>query len=245
MAVTTINKAKPASPVQAGRVERLDELESHAFLRNVDILSGLSDQQLDMLLRGSRYRSYSKGAVIVSEGDSAQALFIVKSGSLKAYLCDDDGKEVILCTLGPNEYLGELALIDDEPRSATVAALERSELLQVPKETFQQLLLQDPQAMQAITRSLVSKVRSLTDSVRTLALVDVFGRIVHLLNKQGIPNAQGQLVISPKLTQQEIANRVGSSREMVSRIFKDLVIGQYIVIDPTSITVCKPLPMKW
>ena len=221
------------------------ELRSPMFLRTVDIFSGLTDQQLETLLKGSRYRLYNKGTVIVTEGDSAHALFIVKTGALKAYLSDNDGKEIILSTLGPNDYFGELALIDDEPRSATVAAMERSEVLQVPKEAFQQLVLQDPQAMQTIARSLVKQVRELTDSVRTLALVDVFGRIVHLLNAVGVTNTAGHLVISPKLTQQDIASRVGSSREMVSRIFKDLVIGKYIVIDQDSITVCKPLPMKW
>ena len=215
------------------------------FLRTVDILSGLTDQQLETLLRGSRFRNYPKGSVIVTEGDSAHALFIVKTGALKAYLSGNDGKEIILSTLGPNDYFGELALIDEEPRSATVATLKNSELLQVPKEAFQQLVLNDPQAMQAIARSLVARVRSLSENVRTLALVDVFGRIVNLLHKQGTVNERGHLVISPKLTQQDIANRVGSSREMVSRIFKDLVIGHYIVIDQDSITVCKPLPTGW
>jgi CRP/FNR family cyclic AMP-dependent transcriptional regulator len=215
------------------------------FLRTVDIFSGLTDEQLETLLRGSRFRVYTKGTVIVTEGDAAQALFIVKTGALKAYLSDNDGKEVILSTLGPNDYFGELALIDDAPRSATVASLERSEVLQVPKDAFQQLVLHDPQALQAVTHSLVARIRQLTDNVRTLALVDVFGRIVHLLNTVGVINTEGHLVISPKLTQQEIASRVGSSREMVSRIFKDLVIGKYIVIDQHSIKVCKPLPMKW
>jgi CRP/FNR family transcriptional regulator, cyclic AMP receptor protein len=215
------------------------------FLRTVDILSGLTDEQLETLLRGSRLRVYTKGTVIVTEGDAAQALFIVKTGALKAYLSDNDGKEVILSTLGPNDYFGELALIDDAPRSATVASLERSEVLQVPKDAFQQLVLQDPQALQAVTHSLVARIRQLTDNVRTLALVDVFGRIVHLLNALGVTNAEGHLVITPKLTQQDIASRVGSSREMVSRIFKDLIIGKYIVIDQHSIKVCKQLPMKW
>jgi len=245
MAIMTIKKPHPTNPLAGNRGERPSEIESPMFLRTVDIFSGLSDQQLDLLLQGSRLRSYTKGSIIVTEGDSAHALFIVKTGALKAYLNDSDGKEIILSTLGPNEYFGELALIDDEPRSATVATLERSELLQVQKESFQQLLLNDPQAMQTIVRSLAGKIRNLTDSVRTLALVDVFGRIVSLLNKQGTLNEQGQLVIYPKLTQQEIANRVGSSREMVSRIFKDLVIGKYISIDQDRITVCKPLPMRW
>ena len=245
MTVTNTNTHSPTDPNQWRGTVPPSELGSLMFLRSVDIFSGLTDQQLDTLLRGSRHRSYAKGSIIVTEGDHAHALFIVKAGALKAYLSDDDGKEIILSTLGSNDYFGELALIDDEPRSATVAALERSELLQVPKEAFQELLLHDPLAMQAIVRNLAAKVRQLTDNVRTLALVDVFGRIAHLLNTLGVADAQGRLEIRPKLTQQEIASRVGSSREMVSRIFKDLAIGQYIAIEQDCIRVCKPLPMKW
>ncbi|MCA3155564.1 MAG: Crp/Fnr family transcriptional regulator [Burkholderiales bacterium] len=215
------------------------------YLRTVELLSGLSDPQLDALLHGSRSRVYPKGSVVVNEGDPSHALFIVKSGSLKVYLNDEEGKEVVLSTLEPGEYFGELGLIDDAPRSASVVALENSDLLQVPKDAFQQLLEQYPDALHIVTRNLVGQVRRLTDSVRTLALLDVFGRIVRLLTSLGVEDNDGRLVISPKLTQKDIASRVGSSREMVSRIFKDLVIGGYLTFDSDSITVNKKLPAKW
>lgn len=245
MTVTTPDKHNPASQLRDVPAAAPADTTAAALLRKVDIFSGLGAEQLELLLRDCRFRSYAKGSVIVTEGDSAHALFIIRQGTLKAYLSDIDGKEVILSTLGANDYFGELALLDDSPRSASVAALERSELLQVPKDAFQQWLHADPLALPVITRSLVGRVRQLTDSVRTLALVDVFGRIVHLFNTLGVVDAHGQLVVSPKLTQQQIASRVGSSREMVSRIFKDLVIGGYIAIEDDCIRVCKPLPMKW
>lgn len=215
------------------------------YLFSVELFSGLSDQQLEALLHGSRSRAYAKGSVVVNEGDPSHALYIVKSGSLKAYLNDEDGKEIILSTLGSGEYFGELGLMDDAPRSASVAALENSDLLQVPKEAFQQLLEQYPDALHIVTRNLVGQIRRLSDNVRTLALLDVFGRVVRLLTSLGIEDGDGRLVISPKLTQQEIASRVGSSREMVSRIFKDLVIGGYLTLSSDSITVNKKLPAKW
>jgi CRP/FNR family transcriptional regulator, cyclic AMP receptor protein len=214
-------------------------------LRNIDLFSGLNDHQLDVLQAGARLRHYTRGSVIVTEGDDAHALFIVGKGTLKAYLSGNDGKEVILSTLGPGDYFGELALIDNEPRSAMVATLEPSELLQISKDVFRQLMLQDPQAMLAVSCSLVARIRHLTDSVRTLALVDVFGRVSRLLEELGSRDAEGHLVIEPKPTQVEIASRVGSSREMVSRIFKDLAIGGYIQIEPDCIRVCKPLPTRW
>ncbi|MFY8129378.1 MAG: Crp/Fnr family transcriptional regulator, partial [Burkholderiaceae bacterium] len=146
----------------------------------------------------------------MNEGDPSHALFIVKSGSLKVYLNDEEGKEVVLSTLEPGEYFGELGLIDDAPRSASVAALENSDLLRVPRDAFQQLLEQYPDALHIVTRNLVGQVRRLTDSVRTLALLDVFGRIVRLLTSLGVEDNDGRLVISPKLTQKDIASRVGS-----------------------------------
>jgi CRP/FNR family cyclic AMP-dependent transcriptional regulator len=214
-------------------------------LQTVELFSGLSDQQLDALLHGSRTRFFSKGTVVVHEGEPGQALFIIKSGSLKAYLNDDEGKEVVLSTLGPGEYFGELALIDHAARSASIAALETSELLQVPKEAFQELLEQHPEVVHTLIRNLVGQVRRLSDNIRTLALLDVFGRIVRLLTSLGVEDTQGRLMIAPKLTQREIANRVGSSREMVSRILKDLAIGGYITIDSDSIVVNKKFPARW
>jgi CRP/FNR family cyclic AMP-dependent transcriptional regulator len=214
-------------------------------LHTVELFSGLSDQQLDALLHGSRTRFFSKGTVVVHEGELGQALFIIKSGSLKVYLNDDEGKEVVLSTLGPGEYFGELALIDHAARSASIAALEPSELLQVPKEAFQELLRQHPEVVHMVLRNLVGQVRRLSDNIRTLALLDVFGRIVRLLTSLGIEDPQGRLVITPKLTQREIANRVGSSREMVSRILKDLAIGGYITIDSDSMMVNKKFPARW
>jgi CRP/FNR family cyclic AMP-dependent transcriptional regulator len=214
-------------------------------LHTVELFSGLSDQQLDALLHGSRTRFFSKGTVVVHEGELGQALFIIKSGSLKAYLNDDEGKEVVLSTLGPGEYFGELALIDHAARSASIAALEPSELVQVPKEAFQELLRQHPEVVHMVLRNLVGQVRRLSDNIRTLALLDVFGRIVRLLTSLGTEDAQGRLIITPKLTQREIANRVGSSREMVSRILKDLVIGGYITIDSDSMMVNKKFPARW
>ena len=214
-------------------------------LHTVELFSGLSDQQLDALLHGSRTRFFSKGTVVVHEGELGQALFIIKSGSLKAYLNDDEGKEVVLSTLGPGEYFGELALIDHAARSASIAALEPSELVQVPKEAFQELLRQHPEVVHMVLRNLVGQVRRLSDNIRTLALLDVFGRIVRLLTSLGTEDAQGRLIITPKLTQREIANRVGSSREMVSRILKDLAIGGYITIDSDSMMVNKKFPARW
>jgi CRP/FNR family cyclic AMP-dependent transcriptional regulator len=214
-------------------------------LHTVELFSGLSDQQLDALLHGSRTRFFSKGTVVVHEGELGQALFIVQSGSLKVYLNDDEGKEVVLSTLGPGEYFGELALIDHAARSASIAALEPSELVQVPKEAFQELLRQHPEVVHMVLRNLVGQVRRLSDNIRTLALLDVFGRIVRLLTSLGTEDAQGRLIITPKLTQREIANRVGSSREMVSRILKDLVIGGYITIDSDSMMVNKKFPARW
>lgn len=213
-------------------------------LRAVPLFAGLPAASLNELAQDARHRAYARGAIVVNEGDPGHALFVVCSGSLKACLSDKQGREVILSMLGPGDYFGELALLDDAPRSATVAAVEPTELLVVTKTAFQALLHRQPDSMQAVVRELVGRVRELTDNVRALALVDVFGRIVRLLHSLAVTEGELQ-VVRPRLTQQEIASRVGSSREMVSRIMKDLVIGEYVSQEPDCLVIRRRLPERW
>jgi CRP/FNR family cyclic AMP-dependent transcriptional regulator len=225
-------------------MEHQTDCQEHPQLRAVPLFAGLPANALAELAQNTRQRTYAKGAVVVNEGDPAHSFFIVCSGSLKACLNDDQGREVILSVLGPGDHFGELALLDDSPRSASVAALEPSELLLVTKRAFQVVLEKHPDCMYAIVKELAGRVRELTENVRTLALVDVFGRIARLLTSLAAEDG-GVQAIRPRLTQQDIANRVGSSREMVSRILKDLVIGGYLSIEADRIVLHRKLPNRW
>ncbi len=214
------------------------------YLDRVDLFDGLSDEQAEVLRGRSRIRSFAPNTIVVNEGDDGSSLFVVQSGSLKVFLTDNIGREVTLSLLDPGDYFGELALLDDAPRSASVIALTRSEVLQIPRTAFLALIEAYPACMQIVLRNLVGRIRTLTESVRALALVDVFGRISRLFDSLAVEE-DGVAVIDRRLTQQDLANMVGASREMVNRILRDMVSGGYVEIEPQRIILRKKLPEHW
>ncbi len=188
-------------------------------------------------------RSFPKNAVIVNEGDATDSLYVITEGRVKAFVSDNEGGEVILSTQGPGEYFGEMVL-DEGLRSASVMTLEPSRFLVVPKEDFREFVLKNPAFSVSLIEKLISRVRSLTESVKSLALMDVYGRVARLLLELA-QEVDGVLVIEERLTQQDIANRVGASREMVSRILKDLSIGGYIAQTRERTVLLKKPPAHW
>jgi CRP/FNR family transcriptional regulator, cyclic AMP receptor protein len=214
------------------------------MLKNVSLFEGLSQSQLDRLTERAVTRSYPKGAIVISEGDEAGTLFILSQGSVKVYLSDEAGREVILSTLGPGEYFGELALLDDTPRSASVATCEPCKLMLVQKSALRELIVSEPETSLQMLRGLATRIRRLTDNVRTLALLDVFGRLVHTLEELSVEK-DGIRVIEQRLTQQDLASRIGASREMVSRILTDLTRGGYISLEDKRMVIRKKIPRNW
>jgi CRP/FNR family transcriptional regulator, cyclic AMP receptor protein len=214
------------------------------MLDRVALFRELSSDQLSFLNARATVRTYPKGAVIVNEGDEGNSLFVIQSGTVKVYLRNDKGKELVLSTQGPDEYFGDLALFDDAPRSASVAALEACRLLVISKSVLREALTERPEIALMLLKGLASRVRILTESIRTFAFLDVFGRLVRTLHALA-SEKDGHLVIDQKLTQQDLANRIGASREMVSRIMNDLVEGGYIKVDSKRILICKTIPSKW
>jgi CRP/FNR family transcriptional regulator, cyclic AMP receptor protein len=213
-----------------------DRMRKCHMLNKVALLSGLPEDHLNFLMARSSSRTYPKGAIIVNEGDEASSLFVIQSGTVKVYLGDDNGKEVVLSTQGPEEYFGDLALFDDAPRSASVVIIS--------KAVLREALAERPEIALLLLKGLASRVRALTESVRTFALLDVFGRLVRTLYALAAEKEEG-LLIEQKLTQQELANRIGASREMVSRIMNDLIEGGYIRVDGKRILICKKIPSSW
>ena len=146
-------------------------------------------------------------------------------------------------TQGPGEYFGELVL-DEGPRSASVMTLEKSRLLVVPRLAFQAFIAENPAFALNIMRKLIKRVRMLSASVKNLALMDVYGRVARLLLELA-EEKEGTLVILERLTQQDLANRVGASREMVGRILKDLTEGGYISLQDNRLVINRPPPPHW
>lgn len=214
------------------------------YLDRVDLFEGLTESQVNALVERSRMRIFAANTIVVSEGDDGNSLFVVQHGSLKVFLTDNVGREVTLSFLDPGDYFGELALLDEAPRSASVIAVTRSEVLQIPRTAFLALVEAYPACMQLVVRNLVARVRSLTENVRSLALVDVFGRISRVFDSLAVER-DGVTVVERRLTQQDLANMVGASREMVNRILRDLVAGGYIEMEQQRILLRKKLPRHW
>jgi CRP/FNR family cyclic AMP-dependent transcriptional regulator len=211
---------------------------------DVSVFENLDDSELELLSRHAVTRVFPKNSVIINEGDTSDALYVVTSGRVKAYLSDEDGKEIILNVHGPGEYFGEMALFDDAPRSASVITLEKTKLSTISRADFQDCVQRNPQLAMQIIRGLIKRLRIATEKVRSLALLDVYGRVARLLLQLAEPE-DGQLVVKEKLTHQDIADRVGSSREMVSRILKDLKTGGYVSIQDKRITIKEKIPQHW
>ena len=188
-------------------------------------------------------RTYPKNTVVVSEGDETDSLYIIVSGRVKIYVSDEKGKEIVLNESGPGEYFGEMVL-DEGPRSASVMTLEQTQFLVVPKEDFRGFVAGSPEFALHLICKLIKRVRALTNDVKSLALMDVYGRVARLLLDLA-KERDGALVIENKPTQQEMASRIGASREMISRILSDLAKGGYIVSDGDRITIAKGLPRAW
>ncbi|MGF1614680.1 MAG: Crp/Fnr family transcriptional regulator [Gammaproteobacteria bacterium] len=204
----------------------------------------LTSESLKRIAEHGTVRSYPKNAVLIHEGDQTDSFYVILNGKVKVYASDEDGKEVILNIQGAGEYFGELALIDSAPRSASVMTLEPSKLAVVSRTDFEDFLAQNPGVAIELIRALVQRVRSLTESVKSLALLDVYGRVARILLDLATEE-EGELAIRQRLTHQDIANMVGASREMVSRIMKDLVNGGYIRIEDRRITIRQKLPPGW
>lgn len=184
----------------------------------------------EVLGKAGKKRFYPKNTIILSEGDPSSCLYVIHSGRLKAFLADEQGREIVLNIMEPGEYFGEMALIDNEVRSASVMTMEDSQLTVVTKENFNDCLAKNPKLVTPLMLGLIKRLRISTRKVGSLALMDVYGRVASAL-LQLAKEQDGKLVIREKLTHQEIANIVGASREMVSRIMHDLAQGGYISVD--------------
>lgn len=210
----------------------------------VHLFSELAPGEAEILTQHSTTRSYPAHVVLINEGDETDSLYVIQQGKVKVYVSDENGKEATLNILGDGEYFGELALVDDSPRSASVMTMEPTKVTVISKADFKSCLAKNPEMAYSLIQAMSRRVRALTENIKSLALMDVYGRIAHTLIEMSVEK-DGKLVVEQKLTHQEIANMVGSSREMVSRILKDLSKGGYISIANKTITINEHLPAGW
>lgn len=189
-------------------------------LESVPLFAKVSPDDRGLLARSIEIAEYARGQGIVNQGDEADAMYVIVSGRAKVVMSHDSGREAILSILGPNDFFGEMSLFDDRPRSASVQALEPCRALRLRKRTFLEILRKNPDVAIELIGALVGRLRDANRKIETLALIDVYGRVARLLLDQA-KDVDGQLVIPHPLRKTEIADMVGASREMVSRVMSD------------------------
>ena len=188
-------------------------------------------------------RKFPKNTVLINEGDQGDSIYIVLSGKVKVFSSNEAGKEVVIAFHGPGEYVGEMSL-DGAPRSASVMTVEPTACAVVSRTHFRDFILACPDFALHLIEKLIERTRLATENIKSLALSDVYGRLVRLLQSLA-QERDGRQVISEKLTQQDIAERIGASRDMISRLMKDLVAGGYLALEDRAITILKQLPPAW
>ena len=209
------------------------------LLRRVPLFSLLTVAQAEVLSGAVVKRRFKRGEVLVEQGQKSDALYILLTGRARVMASDSRGREVILATLSQGDYLGEMSIIDNEPHSATVRAEVQTDVLTLGRAEFARCLTENASMSLVVMRGLVKRLRHADRKIESLALLDVYGRVAHALLEFAVPDAQGQLVIKEKISRQDLAKMVGASREMVSRVMKDLEERGFIEALPSGATVLK------
>jgi len=210
---------------------------------DADLLAALPAPLRELAAQGA-IRRYRANTTLIEEGDRGDTLFVVLSGALRIFCSDPNGREITLGIYGPGEYVGEMSL-DGGPRSASVSTEEASVCAVVSGQSLRQHLAANPEFTLELIQRLIRRTRLATESARSLALLDAYGRLVRLLDGLAVARADGTRLIAQRLTQQNIAQRIGCSRELVSRLLKDLQQGGYVAIEAQRYTLLKKLPAKW
>lgn len=212
-------------------------------LEDASGLQRVESELLEAISARGQLKHFPPRTIIIHEGDPGDAVYLINSGRGKIYSTNDSGREIIFDTYGPGDILGE-PLLDGGVRSASVMTLEATSCSMIRARDFRELIAQNPGFALHVIARLIRLLRASNASVRSLALEDVYGRVVRFL-MQNATQVGSEWILEERLTQQGIADRVGASREMVSRIFKDLEKGNYISVDRNRIVVHRKPPPGW
>ncbi|MGB9682107.1 MAG: Crp/Fnr family transcriptional regulator [bacterium] len=222
-------------------------MESIEFLKTLSLFKGISEDAIRKILAIAKEKRYKKGEIIYYQGDISYTLDIIKKGKLKVTIMTEEGKEKILAILSEGDIIGEISLIDNRPRSATVEALEDCSLLSIKKEDFGKFLLEYPKISIEIARILSERLRDADRSIEELTFYDVRTRIISLLislgERYGKPISNG-IEIHIRFTHQELADLVGSSRETITRVLGELQENKIIRIEKDKILIIAPEKLK-
>ncbi|WP_410497565.1 Crp/Fnr family transcriptional regulator [Chitinibacter sp. S2-10] len=214
------------------------------LLKTITLFQDFPDEQLEYILATGLKRSMPKGAFVFREGDPAESMFVMIDGRARCFTSDNQGKEFVFKLVEPGDAIGEISLIDNEPRGWSCLCEEDSTFLVFGKREFCEAMEREPHVKDLVIRNLAAMVRHLSSTMKNLALLDVYGRVRALFESM-LVQEDGVDIVSQPLTQQAIADRVGSSREMIARILKELVFGGYIRLENKRIIVLQKLPERF
>ena len=207
-------------------------LSNLELIRRVPLFSMLTAGQAEAVADAVVKRRFKRGEMIVEQNKKSNALFILLTGRARVVTADARGREVILAMLQPGDYLGEMSLIDNEPHSASVRAEVQTDVLMLGRTEFARCLPENSSMAYAVMRGLVQRLRHADRKIESLALMDVYGRVAHCLLEASQHNDKGERIIKDKVSRQDLAKMVGASREMVSRVMKDLEMRGFIETQP-------------
>lgn len=214
------------------------------MLSDIPLFAKFSQENLQLLENHAIVKTYKKNTIIIEEGDISTSLYVLIYGAVRIYIANNENQKLILGLLDhPGDWFGELALVGETKRTASVITIEESQLMIISQEEFLNCLQKEPQIALTLIRHLVCKIKTLTYRVSTMALNDVYGRISAIL--YDLAHQENNRLITRNITQQDIANMAGVSREMVNRILKGLKQGGYIKIEDKKIMILKKLPIHW
>jgi CRP/FNR family transcriptional regulator, cyclic AMP receptor protein len=197
-------------------------LSNLELIRRVPLFAMLTATQAEGVAEAVIKRRFKRGELVVEQGKKSNALFIILNGRCRVFTSDARGREVILANLQSGDYIGEMSLIDNESHSATVRAEVQTDVLMLGRLEFARCLPENTSMAYAVMKGLVQRLRSADRKIESLALMDVYGRVARALLEASEPDAQGGHIIRNKVSRQDLAKMVGASREMVSRVMKDL-----------------------
>ncbi len=209
------------------------------LIRRVPLFSTLTQAQAEAVADSVVKRRYRRGECIVEQGKKSNCLAIVLTGRARVVTTDTRGREVILATMNPGDYIGEMSLIDNQPHSATVRAEVQTDVLILGRVEFARCLPENTSMAYAVMKGLVQRLRHADRKIESLALMDVYGRVARALLEFAQPGADGLMTIRDRVSRQDVAKMIGASREMVSRVMKDLEERGFIEVRDDGTTVIK------
>ena len=214
--------------------ESMSMLSNLELIRRVPLFAMLTASQAEAVAEAVIKRRFKRGELVVEQGKKSNALFIILTGRCRVFTSDARGREVILANMQPGDYIGEMSLIDNEPHSASVRAEVQTDVLMLGRLEFARCLPENTSMAYAVMKGLVQRLRYADRKIESLALMDVYGRVARSLIESAEPLSDGSMVIRSKVSRQDLAKMVGASREMVSRVMKDLEERGYIETQETG-----------